>query len=120
MDSNSLQEFASLVAARKIETVLYSGVATNMVRPWVCALTFALTTDEIGACLQCVMERAWGMINAVKMRLNAVILKELTETAFSPYESPCTNSGLPSCSLTHLPANPRGRWQMCPRRSRRR
>ena len=96
MDSNSLQEFASLVAARKIETVLYSGVATNMVRPWVCALTFALTTDEIGACLQCVMERAWGMINAVKMRLNAVILKELTETAFSPYESPCTSSGLPS------------------------
>ena len=96
MDSNSLQEFASLVAARKIETVLYSGVATNMVRPSVCALTFALTTDEIGACLQCVMERAWGMINAVKMGLNAVILKELTETAFSPYESPCTSSGLPS------------------------
>ena len=96
MDSNSLQEFASLVAARKIETVLYSGVATNMVRPWVCALTFALTTDEIGACLQCVMERAWGMINAVNMGLNAVILKELTETAFSPYESPCTSSGLPS------------------------
>ena len=96
MDSNSLQEFASLVAARKIETVLYSGVATNMVRPSpVYALMPTLTTDEIGACLQCVMERAWGMINAVKMRLNAVILKELTETAFSPYESPCTAPASP-------------------------
>lgn len=68
VDSNSLEEFASVVAARRIDTVLYTGVATNM----------------------CVMERAWGMINAVKMGLSAVILRELTETAFSPYDSPCT------------------------------
>ena len=83
------------------------------------ALRLALTTDEIGACLQCVMERAWGMINAVKMGLNAVILKELTETAFSPYESPCTarSSGLVLFLLTHLPADPRGWLQMCPRLS---
>ena len=66
VDTNSLQELANLVAARSIDTVLYSGVATNM----------------------CVMEREWGMQNAARMGLDTVILRELTETAFSPYDSP--------------------------------
>ena len=66
VDTNSLQELANVVAARSISTLLYTGVATNM----------------------CVMERAWGMINAKKMGLEPLILRELTETAYSPYESP--------------------------------
>eukprot|EP01047_Picozoa_sp_COSAG01_P025037 COSAG01_NODE_1566_length_9890_cov_4.685323_7_plen_160_part_00 len=66
VDTNSLQEFANVVASKQLHTILYTGVATNM----------------------CVMERAWGMHNAARMGLEPIILRELTETAYSPYDSP--------------------------------
>ena len=66
VDTNSLEEFATIVAAKRLRTILYTGVATNM----------------------CVMDRAWGMHNALRLRLEPIILRELTETAYSPYDSP--------------------------------